>query len=604
MTFSERIKKIDINYVVYGLLIIFFLFMLYLSSFRDMIKDESLYFHETYLMSELFKQGKWIGNYAVGLHGFLFKIPPALVFLLTGPSVTVVTVYHILLATLFIYLFYRVSNIIFKKKIYSLLSTLIVISMFHFFSSVPTFLREIPMMLSVLLFMYALLKDWRKGYVSLVFLLLLDAKEYVFFGFALFYIIWLFIDSDKRGIKRIISVVRDCSIVLLPSVMWIVLMFSTGIVPVNMFLASTIGIIDKNFDYLLASFSVDSASLNLLEGGRDMPLFTIREIWHPLFRSFVTVVNVVLMYIGKILYPRTFSFISIPKVVIFPVVYTSILSLRKYFRKRRESIKYYATISLLFLVWLVICIARASHGRYLLPVLPAISTLYIYTLFKYRYTRKQREVLLLGTLIFVILGFLFETTYVPFKIAIELLLFLFLCFSLLKPQKSISKYIGVVLLSSVSIGVSILFSYTQGQIYGYMNWGKNRSVEEVSKIVPPEGRYWINNDTNQYLLSVYTGETYAPVEWKWNLDEWIPRRQNLKSLGEKRSFVFPVSSLEEFRSNLEEYSIGVIVFMESTIKNSYYPNQEYLDIFLRQDWIELEQRYTLQGVNIYIFNVK
>lgn len=96
MKFFKRDKNYD--YVMYIVLIIFFLFMLFFSSFRDMVKDESLYFNETWLMSQLLQEGKWIGNYAVGLHGFLFKLPMALIFLITGPSVEIVTIFNILLA--------------------------------------------------------------------------------------------------------------------------------------------------------------------------------------------------------------------------------------------------------------------------------------------------------------------------------------------------------------------------------------------------------------------------------------------------------------------------------------------------------------------------
>jgi 4-amino-4-deoxy-L-arabinose transferase-like glycosyltransferase len=603
MTFSQRIKKIDVDYVMYGILILFFLFMLFLSSFRDMIKDESLYFHETYLISELFKQGKWIGDYGVGLHGFLFKLPPALIFLVTGPSIQVVTVFNILLATLVGFVFYKFSKEILKHKHYALLSTLILLTSFHFFSSTPTYLREIPALLIVLLFMYSLIKDWKKEYVSIVLLLLLDAKEYIFLGIALFYLIWLFVETNEKGLKRILYVIKTSLIVFLPSLFWMILMFYTGVIPVNMFLASIIGLIDRNFAYLTSSFSIDTSTLNLLEGGREIPLIVIKESWSLIFKVLVTIINIFLMYIGKILYPRTFSFISIPKFVIFPVVFTSILFVKEYVKSKKESIKKYALLSLLFLTWLIIYLLRASHGRYLLPVVPAISIIFVYILFKYKYSPKQLKTMLLGTSLFVLLGFFFETSYVLIKTFLELLLFGLFSFVLVKNERGYLPYILVTTFSVITIAVSILFAYTQGQIYGYLTWGKNRQVEQMAEQLPLNQTYWINNDYNQYLVSVYMEETYLPAQWKWGLYEILPKKERVKELEEKLSYVFPVVDISTFRENISLYDIQKVVLVRSDIEKERFPDQQYLGEFLKQDWLVLEKEVNFKNRTIYIFNV-
>ena len=248
MKFFKRDKNYD--YVMYIVLIIFFLFMLFFSSFRDMVKDESLYFNETWLMSQLLQEGKWIGNYAVGLHGFLFKLPMALIFLITGPSVEIVTIFNILLACITGLLFYNLSKKVLGKSKYGVLSTLILLSSFYFFISTPTYLREIPSLFVVVLFLYSLIDDWDNWKISLIFLLLLDSKEYIFFVFALFYLILLFIESDKKGVSKIVEVVKQYILVMLPSIVWLVLMFTTSIIPMNMYVASTLGLIDTNFKYL------------------------------------------------------------------------------------------------------------------------------------------------------------------------------------------------------------------------------------------------------------------------------------------------------------------------------------------------------------------
>ena len=600
MKFFKRDKNYD--YVMYIVLIIFFLFMLFFSSFRDMVKDESLYFNETWLMSQLLQEGRWIGNYAVGLHGFLFKLPMALIFLITGPSVEIVTIFNILLACITGLLFYNLSKKILGKSKYGVLSTLILLSSFYFFSSTPTYLREIPSLFVVVLFLYSLVDNWDKWKISLIFLLLLDSKEYIFFVFALFYLILLFIESDRKGVSKIVEVVKQYFLVMLPSVVWLLLMFTTSIIPMNMYVASTLGLIDTNFKYLFSHFNADMATSNLIEGGREIPLIVIKESYSAFVRVIIDILNVILQYIGKILYPRTFSFISVPKVVIFPVIYTSALLVKKYLKSKSSAIRKYAHLSLLLLVWLVIYILRTSHGRYLLPVLPVISILYIYILFKYRFTKEQKKEMIIGTLIFILLGFLFETSYVIPKILIETGIFVLFVLSVINPKFKNLKYLPVVLLSSACIGVSLLFSYTQGQLYGFINFGENREAQEVAKILPQQ-RYWTNNDINQMLVSVYSNEKFSEPQWHWQLHDIVPKKDMLKVLDEKKSFVFEIVNADKFKENIKRYNIEKLVLYESKVKEKY-TDQEYLDIFINQDWIELEKKYEFKGFNVYIFNVK
>ena len=52
-----------------------------LGIFRDAHKDDALYLQDATVMARSLEGGRWFGNEAVGLHGFLFKLPVALVFL-------------------------------------------------------------------------------------------------------------------------------------------------------------------------------------------------------------------------------------------------------------------------------------------------------------------------------------------------------------------------------------------------------------------------------------------------------------------------------------------------------------------------------------------
>jgi hypothetical protein len=164
--------------------------------------------------------------------------------------------------------------------------------------------------------------------------------------------------------------------------------------------------------------------------------------------------------------------------------------------------------------------------------------MFIYFLFYSKFTDIQKKILVIGTGVFVVLGFLFESSYVIEKIAIESILYILLCIFTFKPKLSYLKYIFLSLLISVCIGVALLFSYTEGQIHGYLNWGKNREAEEVAKLIPDNTKYWINNYENQNVVAVYEQEQYSSPEWKWDLDPKIKEYRELSTLGEKYGYNF------------------------------------------------------------------
>jgi len=65
-----KIKK----YIPFIFFLIWFAIFLGLSFFRDSLVDENIYIGEAVTISTLLKSGMWIGNYGVGLHGFLSKL--------------------------------------------------------------------------------------------------------------------------------------------------------------------------------------------------------------------------------------------------------------------------------------------------------------------------------------------------------------------------------------------------------------------------------------------------------------------------------------------------------------------------------------------------
>lgn len=600
--FYEEIKK---DYIFYLLLIIYMSLILVVSNFRDMINDESLYFHETFLLSELIKSGAWVGNYGVGLHGFLFKIPPAIIFLITGPSVTVVTIYHVILTGIVAILSYKLSSCLLKNKLYGILSTAVLLGNFHFLLSSVTYLREIPMILIILLLLYCIVKNKKPICISLFFLLLLDVKEYAFFIFALVYLVWLFIDSNKvKFINRVWSIIKKAFIVFLPSLIWIILMFTTDLIPVNMFLASIIGLKDNSFGYLINHFELDISTVNSLEGSRNIPLILIKETWAPFIQFLCSFINIILSYIGKVLYSRVFSFLSVPKVVILPVVITSVMILKRYIINRKEKIKNFAFLSLTLLIWLMVYILRASHGRYLLPILPIIAVIYLYILFYQRFSNKQKIFIIISTFLYITAGLLFETVYIVPKAILEYSLFILFSITLFKPQWKQIKYVLVVLLSVFSLSTALLFSYVQGQIHGYVNFGENRNAQVLANLVPTKDRYWINSEINSSLISTLNKERYLDPEWRWQLHDIVKwRRDTLEAFGTQQSYTFPVIDMDLFKKNIFTYRIKEVFLIETEVDKESYPNQEYLNSFISSNWLEFVKSEEYKGMKVYIFTV-
>ena len=54
--------------------VLWFLFFIAISFFRDSRLDENIYIADSVEISNILKRGEWIGNYGIGLHGFLNKL--------------------------------------------------------------------------------------------------------------------------------------------------------------------------------------------------------------------------------------------------------------------------------------------------------------------------------------------------------------------------------------------------------------------------------------------------------------------------------------------------------------------------------------------------
>jgi hypothetical protein len=252
---------------------------------------------------------------------------------------------------------------------------------------------------------------------------------------------------------------------------------------------------------------------------------------------------------------------------------------------------------------LVIYILRASHGRYLLPVVPAIAIVYVSLLFKQKLTLKQKKAIFIATFVYVSAGVYFETSYVLFKVILEYSILTLFMTMFIKPWIRYVRYLMILILVAGSMGSAVLFSYVQGQIYGYMNWGRNRNAEQIAELIPDDTVYWINSPRNASLISVYNKEAYLRPEWKWGLSELVPIRDSFKAIGELQSYTFRIGDVKTFRKNLDKYNIETLVFIKTGLSEEDYPDQEFFEDLIYTSWLRLQERVEYKGMEVYMFDI-
>ncbi|KKP77942.1 MAG: hypothetical protein UR73_C0007G0027, partial [candidate division WS6 bacterium GW2011_GWF1_35_23] len=579
---------------------VWFLVFLVLGLLRDSLVDENIYIGEAVTISTLLKDGMWIGNYGVGLHGFLSKLLVGIIYIFTGPSVFVATLVNIFFGLFSGVIFFKTLRKNFNFRLmYSLLGVTLLFCSYQFLMYVPTFYRDIGALFFVLLILESILSKRSEWLSGIYLLLLLDAKEHVFFSLLPALGIWILI-KEWGSIKNIfLSGIK----LLLPSVTFLVLMFTTSLVPLNIYNANILGLIDGGLSEMSEGFESKTATYNQdLQFNKD----TAKSV--PLISStedksvFVDGINILISYIGKIFYPRTFSFLSIPFLILVPAVILSWDYLRRWFKEKRKELVF---LSIFLLTYLVIYIVRASLGRYLLPVAPVIIIFFLYFLKDIQREKKYFWILILAT-VFSALGIYFEYSFVWVKILATVLFLIpmwVMYFSKIF-NKDVFKYLLIIGISLFTAGTSLLGSYTHGQIGAYLMYGYNRECEEIVKLVDEDERVWINDIGWDRLPFILRGEDVQRAEWKWSLKEWVPKKKMLKQTEGLETLNFRSVDIVKFEEELKSKDVEKVIFVDLKEK---YSNEKFKDAeiqdFLGIEILKLEQKIEMKNKDVYVFEV-
>jgi len=595
-----------------------------LAYFRFAIYDEKLYLHETAMMAEILKNGEWIGRYGVGVHGFLFKLPVALVYLITGPSIYVATFFHIILSALTSWAFYHFAKRIFKNKPTPIIALVLLLTNFAFLSWSTTFHREIPVLFTTMLFIYVFTKKDFKYKIlisSILLMLVLDAKEYVFFILLPAVLVYLFLLEylkKRHFLKSVLETSKKFVLLLIPAILYLYLMFYTNLLPINMFNASLLGFTEDNFSYQIRH-TLPTATLSDMSTTENNNIlysynkgFSERDSFG-IIQPIISVITLPLSYIEKFFYISNFSLQSIPVILLIPSFLTSIFLFIKWKSSRKELL----FLNLFYWSFLLVYTIRTSHERYILPLIPIYILFLLMFFVQTKKKSKKFEPYLKVSLLLMLISTAFTLFYQSFSnqkelfnifISIVFTILFLLYFYLIRKRELLYKLIII----SIVTGSLFIISYaqlTKNQLYLSRTWGINGEADKIAELLDPEDVIFVDSKSGSIseftaLINFYRATNYPEIEWNWKLDK-TKRKRDLEENEPNQDFFSKLDSndLEDFREQINNKEINKIVLLESTIEDYSFPLEEHIEELLFENWLELEIKKELKNKILYIFTI-
>ncbi len=578
------------------------LFYAILGIFKFSQKDEVLYMRESLLMAELLKNGEWFGNYAVGTHGFLFKLPIAIAYIIIGPNSYITSLYNGVLAGLTFLIFYKIARKHFNLNTYysSLALTLVLLNA-QILISTFLFLREPAVLLIVGYFIDSVFEKRGKIYQGLILLIMFDAKEHVFFTISTFYMIGLAIESYfVNGLRKIKCIFEDLSKyafkLFVPTAIIVIFMHTTQFIPINMYASYVIGTIDGGANSQLKQIRTGSNNNVKLEN-----IYSVRSNYEDsaIYKSTEKIIlafkkSVFVKYIFKIFYPRTFGFLSLQLIFIIPAIYEAIRCASRHAKVGRYE---HSTLLSILLGYLLIYIIYYSHGRYLVPVIPFLSFYFIKYLIN---VKKSNEFVLYIALLIFLVSLFYEVSYHEEKLILGLIICCAMMAFLLLNHRGL-KNVGfflvvlVVTLINMTTGMSYLYSESLGQIKNNIMWGRDGEFGIISKLVPINEKVMIND--NERLLAFYRGDHSTETEVLWTLNDNIPKKDMLIQYNSALTSGYSGNYCLEVLDHARNEGTKYILLLES-LRKTKFPYQQCVNEFTtRCGEFKKEE---LKGKRIYI----
>ena len=549
-------------------------------------------------MAQCLSEGRWFGNQPVGLHGFLFKIPAALLFLLTGPNVTTATFITILLAMSAIWLCFLIFRRITGSTEWAVAGSLLLAASYHFLDTLPTFLREIPALLAVLFLIHVLIRRKSHWWMGAALLLVLDAKEMVYFLILPGLCLWI-IRQGLRS-KEWKNAMLKLGFCFLPLLVTIIPMFFTGLVPLNPRLPFIMGLHKGGILQALHwKFTALSMQTELTPG-----------IWVDSPASGVPAVTWFWSLLVQVFGPKGFSLVSIPKFIIVPAIAMGIRLQNQWIKSPLPSL----TV-LPFIAWpyLALVVITRSSGRHLLPIAPILFIFFILFIRDGIQDLRFFKRTLAATSVIVALEMFFPHPQQLTNIIIQaVILLLFWIYYSTKRSSSnprpIATTLLLVVIAAATSGSAIAASYLlPGQIGRTLTWGRLAEINRIAEHVPPQTPVWIN--ANPLLTSFFTHRDFLPpkLDKKYYKHFFrIPKSHRLKRSHPQLIHSFPRKSPQAFLRRLRRKNIDTLLLVVSTAPNKKFrfPHQDLLSYlgtdpnFTRHSFIPFKNK------QLHIFKVK
>jgi hypothetical protein len=592
-----------------------------LALLRDARKDETLYLRESATMAACLRAGRWFGNDAVGVHGFLFKVPAALLFLAVGNTVYAATAVTVVLAAGCVLLCFRVLRRLLDSEPWALLGAWMLVANFQFVRLMPTYNRDIPALLAMLLFVDALLCRRNRWIMGLLLLLLLDTKEYLFFMCLPAYGLWVVADAwMHRGARTARATAAWIgargAAAILPAAVYAVLMTCTGLVPLNMFLARILGLVNAPAtNNVIAPFRPAVATTNLwtgmtlalpaapAAGAADAAPGVCAAAWHA-----------VLPYLGKLFYPSLFSFDGIPKPVALPALAMSVVL---FIRGLRERNTVRMAPWILLWVFLGLLFMMASYPRYMQPVFPLLIAAFLAFVRDGLKRPRFAVPVLAATVVYAAAGLYFEQTGLWKKSVVTGLMLGALWLACVLPDR-IRGAAGAtrkprttgrlaaavpVLFGALTLAIALWHTATHplGQVRNARLFGVNRECPRVLAALPDGARVWINDAGWTYLPDFLTGQPAETPEWEGELKPWVPKKALLRHHPERRVHGFWYYDLFDLRKRIREHRLDMLALVVAEHDTERFAYQRELKRFKTLRWLELDRAVPLQNKTLYLF---
>jgi hypothetical protein len=256
-------------------------------------------------------------------------------------------------------------------------------------------------------------------------------------------------------------------------------------------------------------------------------------------------------------------------------------------------------------------VARASHGRYLFPVLP------LFALFFVAFLRGNTEArfpfgIIIVSAVFIGLGMCFEQSYVLLKIFFNLLIVAgVVTGAVLRRRKRLSVVVSLgtaALLGFMTLSVALASSMLlPGQIGNFFALGRNKECRKVLAEFPADERIWINNIGWSTLPKFYRLERSRVPEFRWprwQLRPEVPKKGLLHWYDHApRTYSCLWPPISVFRKKVRENDIGLVGLITSEIEGRSFGMRKHLADLMSAEWLELEKTVPLKNKTLHVFRV-